>query len=143
MSLIDEFRSGNFSLYGQWCGLISIIALIIFGIINFSLGWSLMGWIIAFLLVFIEIPLCMKCCPTSVNFDSYMSKFQNSYLRTAAYLVFAVLMWVAVGVGHRTVQVVSALFLTFAAIAYGIAAIRGQTPASSTVTGGTGVSTIV
>ncbi|KAF9188365.1 Golgi apparatus membrane protein tvp18 [Haplosporangium sp. Z 11] len=142
MSLITEFKSGNCSLYGQWCGLLSIVFLILFGIINFSIGWSLIGWIIAFLLIFIEIPLCMKCCPTSAN-DSFLEKFHNSYLRAGAYLVFCILMWIAVGVGHRNLQAISALFLTFAALAYGFAAFRGQTPTSSSITGGTGVSTIV
>ncbi|KAF9907839.1 Golgi apparatus membrane protein tvp18 [Linnemannia zychae] len=117
MSLIDEIRSGNFSLYGQW--------------------------IIAFLLIFIEIPLCMKCCPTSEKFDNFLTKFQNSYFRAGAYLVFCILMWIAVGAGHRNLQVVSALLLTLAFLAYGFAALRGQTPTSSSITGGTGVSTIV
>ncbi|KAF9926516.1 hypothetical protein FBU30_003919 [Linnemannia zychae] len=93
MSILDEFRSGNFSLYGQ--------------------------------------------C------DNFLTKFQNSYFRAAAYLIFCILMWLAVGAGHKTVQVVSALLLTFAALCYGIAAMRGQTPTSSSITGGTGVSTIV
>ncbi|KAF9909289.1 hypothetical protein BX616_011237 [Lobosporangium transversale] len=72
-----------------------------------------------------------------------MTQFHNPVFRTGAYIVFAVLMWVAVGAGHRGVQTVSALLLTFAALCYGFAAFRGQTPASSTITGGTGVSTIV
>ncbi|KAF9338987.1 Golgi apparatus membrane protein tvp18 [Linnemannia elongata] len=156
MSIVDEFRSGNFSLYGQWCGLLSIVALILFGIINFSIGWSLIGcvfssyfsaslWsrIIAFLLVFIEIPLCMKCCPTSEKFDNFLTKFQNSYFRAGAYLVFAILMWIAVGAGNRNLQTVSALLLTFAFLSYTFAALRGQTPTSSAITGGTGVSSIV
>ncbi|KAG0378472.1 Golgi apparatus membrane protein tvp18 [Mortierella sp. AD032] len=143
MSIVDEFRSGNFSLYGQWCGLLSIVALILFGILSFSIGWSLMGWIIAFLLIFIEIPLCMKCCPTSEKFDNFLTKFQNSYFRAGAYLVFCILMWVAVGAGNRKLQSISALLLTFASLAYGFAAFRGQPPTSSSLTGGTGVSTIV
>ncbi|KAG0200704.1 hypothetical protein BGX33_010833 [Mortierella sp. NVP41] len=93
MSIVDEFKSGNFSLYGQ--------------------------------------------C------DSFLTKFQNSYFRAGAYLVFCILMWIAVGAGHKGVQAVSALLLTFAALSYGLAAIKGQTPASSAITGGTGVSTIV
>jgi len=52
-------------------------------------------------------------------------------------------MWLGVGVGHANLQAISALLLTFAALSYGFAALRGQTPASSTITGGTGVSTMV
>ncbi|KAG0277798.1 Golgi apparatus membrane protein tvp18 [Linnemannia gamsii] len=142
MSIVDEFRSGNFSLYGQWCGLLSIVALILFGIFSFSVVWSPIGWVIAFILLFIEIPLCLKCCPTSEKFDSFLTKFQNSYFRAGAYLVFCILMWVAVGTGHG-LQAISALFLTLAFVSYAIAGFRGQTPTSSAITGGTGVSTIV
>ncbi|KAG0203428.1 Golgi apparatus membrane protein tvp18 [Mortierella sp. GBA30] len=125
------------------CGLLSIVCLILFSILSFNILWSILGWIIAFLLVFIEIPLCMKCCPTSAKFDNFLTQFQNSYFRATAYIVFAVILWLAVGVGGRTLQVISALVLTFGAISYIIAALRNQTPASSTITGGAGVSTIV
>ncbi|KAF9286148.1 Golgi apparatus membrane protein tvp18 [Mortierella alpina] len=125
------------------CGLLSIVSLILFGILSFHFLWSILGWIIAFLLVFIEIPLCMKCCPTSAKFDNILTKFQDSYFRGAAYIIFAIVLWLAVGLGGRTLQVVSALLLTFGAVSYSIAALRHQTPASSTITGGTGVSTIV
>jgi len=64
-----------------------LLALILFGILNFHIAWSLIGWIIAFLLIFIEVPLCMKCCPTSIKFDTFMGRFQNSYFRAGAYLM--------------------------------------------------------
>ncbi|KAF9426870.1 hypothetical protein BGZ94_005890 [Podila epigama] len=111
MSFADEFRSGNFSLYGQWQ------------------VWTVVHrLIIAFLLVFIEIPLCLKCCPTSATL-------------TIGYTVFAIIMWIAVK--YTLFQFFSASLLTLAAISYGIATVRHQTPASSSITGGAGVSTIV
>ncbi|KAF9105458.1 Golgi apparatus membrane protein tvp18 [Mortierella sp. AM989] len=143
MSLLDEFRAGNFSLYGQWCGLISIVTLIVFGIIPFHVAWSIVGWVIAFLLIFIEIPLCMKCCPTSQKFDTFLSNFKDSYFRTGAYLIFAIVMWIAVGAGNRTIHVISAILLTLGTVSYCIAALRGQSPASSAITGGTGVASVV
>ncbi|KAF9277198.1 Golgi apparatus membrane protein tvp18 [Linnemannia elongata] len=159
MGLADEFRSGNFSLYGQWqvsnqhhrltpssCGLISIVCLIVFGVLGFHVVWSIIGWIMAFLLVFIEIPLCLKVTthrPVSSPDDNILQQFQNSYFRAVAYVVFAVVMWLAVGLSSLKLQIVSALTLSFGAVSYVIAAARHQTPASSTITGGTGVSTIV
>ncbi|KAF9548892.1 Golgi apparatus membrane protein tvp18 [Mortierella hygrophila] len=152
MGLADEFRSGNFSLYGQWqkrdhfstkFSARFVLGLIVFGVVSFHVFWSIIAWIMAFLLVFIEIPLCLKCCPTSAKFDNALQQFQNSYFRAVAYVVFAVVMWLAVGLGGRTLQIVSALTLSFGAVSYVIAAARHQTPASSTITGGTGVSTIV
>ncbi|KAF9900980.1 hypothetical protein BX616_002429 [Lobosporangium transversale] len=83
------------------------------------------------------------CCPTSAKFDNFLTQFQNSYFRAAGYVVFAIIMWLAFGIGGRTLQIVSALLLTGGAVSYTIAALRHQTPASSTITGGTGVSTIV
>ncbi|KAG0267064.1 Golgi apparatus membrane protein tvp18 [Linnemannia exigua] len=83
------------------------------------------------------------CCPTSAKFDNFLNQFQNSYFRAVAYIVFAVIMWLAVGVGNRTLQLIPALILSFGAFSYVVAAARHQTPASSTITGGTGVSTIV
>ncbi|KAF9213988.1 translation elongation factor EF-1 alpha, partial [Podila verticillata] len=117
-------------------------SLILFAFIPpINLIWSIIAWVIAFLLVFIEVPLCLKCCPTSAKFDNFLHSFQNSYFRAAAYLVFAILMWIAIK--STILQVVSALLLTGAAVSYTIAAVRHQTPASSSITGGTGVSTIV
>ncbi|KAF8926387.1 Golgi apparatus membrane protein tvp18 [Dissophora ornata] len=118
-------------------------ALIVFGIVSLHILWSILGWIIAFMLVFIEIPLCLKCCPTSAKFDNFLTQFQNSHFRALAYVVFAVILWLAVALGHATLQVISALLLTCGAAAYVVAAARNQTPASSTITGGAGVSTIV
>ncbi|KAF9159650.1 Golgi apparatus membrane protein tvp18, partial [Actinomortierella ambigua] len=123
-------------------GLAAFISLIIAGILNFHLLWSLLGWIIAFLIIFIEVPLCLKCCPTSPKFDAFMTKFQNSYFRATGYTVFAIIMWLAVGFGPSW-QAFSAIFLTIAAVSYAVSAARHQTPAQSTLTGGSGVSTIV
>ncbi|KAF9119362.1 hypothetical protein BGW39_000347 [Mortierella sp. 14UC] len=121
MGLADEFLHNQTPTLATQtpCGLISIICLIVFGIVSLNVLWSIIG------------------C------DNFLNQFQNSYFRAVAYIVFAVLMWLAVGVGGRTLQVISALTLTFGAVSYVIAAARHQTPASSTITGGTGVSTIV
>ncbi len=83
--------------------------------------------------------------PAVITFlsDNILTKFQDSYFRGAAYIIFAIILWLAVGLGGRTLQVVSALLLSLGAVSYTIAALRHQTPASSTITGGTGVSTIV
>ncbi|KAF9102069.1 Golgi apparatus membrane protein tvp18 [Mortierella sp. AM989] len=91
----------------------------------------------------LAIPFCLKCCPTSAKFDNFLIQFQNSYYRAAGYIVFAIILWIEVGPGNSTIQVINALLLTGGAISYIISALRHQTPASSTITGGSGVSTIV
>ncbi|KAF9149161.1 hypothetical protein BGX20_006121, partial [Mortierella sp. AD010] len=75
--------------------------------------------------------------------DNFLKQFHISYYRAVAYIVFAVIMWLATFLANRTLQIVNALLLTAAAASYTISALRHQTPASSTITGGTGVSTIV
>ncbi|KAI9342989.1 hypothetical protein BD770DRAFT_422005 [Pilaira anomala] len=124
MGLFDEVKSRNFSLYGQWFGIISIILLIALGIVDFLSHWifSIVGWVIAFLLVLVEIPLCLKVCPTSPK-------------------LFAVVMFLSnlVNVGPLIATGVS---LLLASICYGIAAFTGQAFASSKMLGGTGVDNI-
>ncbi|KAM3580491.1 Golgi apparatus membrane protein tvp18 [Umbelopsis sp. WA50703] len=144
MSILNEFASRNFSLYGQWLGLASLVCLVVLGV--FSLGsnpvFAILGWVFAFILVFVEVPLCMKFCPTSPRFDSFATRFENSYLRTLLYLVMAIVMFLSATIS-KTLLLLPACLLLFAAISYGIAAIKGQPHASSTALGGTGVDNVV
>ncbi|KAI8353228.1 hypothetical protein BD560DRAFT_336780 [Blakeslea trispora] len=125
MGVFDEVKSKNFALYGQWLGIISIILLIALGIVGFlsHVVFSIVGWVIAFILVLVEIPLCLKVCPTSPKF-------------------FAVVMFLSnlLNVGPLIACGVS---LLLAAICYGIAAFTGQAFASSRMFGGTGVDNVV
>ncbi|EIE89440.1 hypothetical protein RO3G_14151 [Rhizopus delemar RA 99-880] len=124
MGVFDEIKSKNFSLYGQWLGIVSIILLIALGIVGFMqhVVFSIVGWVIAFILVGIEVPLCLKLCPTSPK-------------------LFAVVMFLSnlLNVGPLIATGVS---LLLAAICYGIAAFSGQAFASSRMFGGTGVDNV-
>ncbi|CAO3691445.1 unnamed protein product [Rhizopus stolonifer] len=144
MGVFDEVKSRNFSLYGQWLGIISIILLIALGIVGFMshVVFSIVGWIIALILVGVEIPLCFKMCPTSPKFDTFITYFENCYFRAAMYLVFAVVMFLSnlLNVGPLIATGVS---LLLAAICYGIGAATGQAFASSRLFGGSGVDNVV
>ncbi|ORX63197.1 Golgi apparatus membrane protein tvp18 [Hesseltinella vesiculosa] len=144
MSIASEFTSMNFSLYGQWTGLIAVIMLIIFGILGFMshVVFSIVGWVIAIILIFVEIPLCLKICPTSPKFDQFLSYFENCYFRAALYLGFAIIMFLSnlLNVGPL---IAAAVFLLLASIFYGLAAFKGQPFASTKVLGGTGVDNVV
>ncbi|OZJ01581.1 hypothetical protein BZG36_05400 [Bifiguratus adelaidae] len=144
MGVFDEFTSLNFSLYGQWAGVISIVLLIVMGVltITHNIIFSIVGWVLAFILVFVEVPFLMKCCPTSPKFDTFITRFENAWLRAILYLVFAVVMFLSNLMGAG-LEILSAVFLLIAAICYFIAAIRGQPHASSRILGGTGVDNIV
>ncbi|CAG8729638.1 5848_t:CDS:2, partial [Dentiscutata erythropus] len=69
-------------------GLVTIPLLIIFGILAFAsvaLGFvfSILVWVLAFILIFVEIPLCTKICPTSDRFDSFVKNFENHWIPIA------------------------------------------------------------
>ncbi|KAI8991413.1 hypothetical protein BDF20DRAFT_811676 [Mycotypha africana] len=89
MGLLDELRSRNFSLYAQWLGIISLILLVVLGVVALTSNFifSIVGWVIAFILFFVEIPLCTKFCPTSPRFDAFIARFENAYFRGAMYIV--------------------------------------------------------
>ncbi|CAG8630918.1 10779_t:CDS:2, partial [Paraglomus occultum] len=143
MGIVEEFRSRNFSIYAQWAGLLSILLLVLFGILAFTTFsvatvFAVIAWVIAFILVFVEVPIFLKICPTSSRFDSFIKKFKNHYVRAVGYLVCATILWLFL---IRTfVLIAPAITLTAAGIFYGIAAVTHQPHASSSITGGTGVS---
>ncbi|KAI9279575.1 hypothetical protein BY458DRAFT_563028 [Sporodiniella umbellata] len=89
MSILDEVRSRNFSLYAQWLGVASIILLIALGAVCLldNIPFAIIGWIFAFILFFAEVPLCTRFCPTSPRFDAFIANFENSYYRGALYIV--------------------------------------------------------
>ncbi|KAG2173230.1 hypothetical protein INT43_004604 [Umbelopsis isabellina] len=153
--------------------LCTISGLVILGV--FSLGsnpvFAILGWVFAFILVFVEVPLCMKvynghcsvCCmilerntykfdvsyitissvlPVLDCDDAFATRFENSYLRTLLYFVMAIVMFLSATIS-KTLLLLPACLLLFAAISYGIAAIKGQPHASSSALGGTGVDNVV
>ncbi|KAI9308051.1 hypothetical protein BJ944DRAFT_246887 [Cunninghamella echinulata] len=144
MGCFDEAKSMNFSLYGQWLGIISIILLIALGIVGFinHVVFSIVGWVIAFILILVEIPLCLKLCPTSPKMDGFIAYFENCYFRAAMYLVFAVIMFLS-NLMYQTPLIAAAVALLLAAISYGAAAFMGQGFASSRILGGSGVDNVV
>ncbi|KAI8364915.1 hypothetical protein BD560DRAFT_402440 [Blakeslea trispora] len=89
MGLLEELKSRNFSLYAQWLGVISIILLVALGVVALTsnIVFAIVGWVIAFILFFIEVPLCTKFCPTSPRFDAFIASFENAYLRGAVYIM--------------------------------------------------------
>ncbi|KAI8138790.1 hypothetical protein BJV82DRAFT_629807 [Fennellomyces sp. T-0311] len=144
MGVFDEFASRNFSLYAQWLGIISIILLVVLGVFSLSSNviFAIIGWVFAFILVFVEVPLCTKFCPTSPKFDNFVAKFENSYLRGAMYLIMAIVMFLSTII-NNTALIAPAVTLLFTFICYCIAGIKQQPHASSKVLGGTGVDNVV
>ncbi|CAB4426846.1 unnamed protein product [Rhizophagus irregularis] len=139
MGFIEEFKSRNFSIYAQWAGILSIPFLFLAGGLAFLtfVVFSIIAWILAFILIFIEVPFCLKICPTSQNFDAFIRIFENNLIRTIGYLAFSVIMFIFVT--KSVFYVMPGLSLAIAGICYGIAALKHQNHVSSKLTGGTGV----
>jgi len=144
---MDEFKSRNFSIYGQWTGVICILlcfALGIANIFNFSLViiFSVICLVCAFIILFIEIPLLLRICPTSPAFDAFIRKFATNYTRAAIYLVMSIVQWLSIIV-KATSLIAAAILLLIAAAFYALAGIKGQQFQSSKTLGGQGVAQMI
>ncbi|PVU89362.1 hypothetical protein BB559_005134 [Furculomyces boomerangus] len=67
-----------------------------------------------------------------------MGGVKRSWFRFTLYLIFAILMWVAVVKGHKRLLGFSAFLLTITSVSYLVSAIRQEEPLTLSITGGTG-----
>ncbi|OBT67801.1 hypothetical protein VE03_02460 [Pseudogymnoascus sp. 23342-1-I1] len=96
----------------------------------------------SFIIIFIEIPLLLRICPTSSTFDSFMQRFSTNYMRALIYLVMAVIQWVSIAV-DVTSLIAAAVLLTITAALYGAAGLKGQAFTGSKTLGGQGVAQMI
>ncbi|PNY25448.1 Golgi apparatus membrane protein TVP18 [Tolypocladium capitatum] len=148
MSLKEEFQTRNFSIYGQWLGILSMIICLATGISTiFTFNVILiifcaLALVSAFLILFVEVPLLLRICPTSGKFDEFVRKISTNYLRAAAYFVMSVIQFVS-NVGGRSALIAAAVFLLLTSICYLLAGIRGQDFVGSKTLGGQGVAQMI
>ncbi|KAH7139470.1 hypothetical protein B0J11DRAFT_44726 [Dendryphion nanum] len=149
MTLAEEFKSRNFSIYGQWTGVLCIVlcfALGIANIFNFDrpliILFTALCIVNAFLIIFIEIPLLLRICPTSPSFDAFIRRFETNYMRAAIYGVMSVIQWISISV-KVTSLIAAAVVLLFAACFYLLAGIKGQAFQGSKTLGGHGVAQMI
>jgi hypothetical protein len=96
----------------------------------------------SFVILFIEVPLLMRICPTSDKFDGFIRKFSTNYTRAAIYGVMALVQWLSL-IKEATSLIAAAVFLTFTAAFYLIAALRKDQFMSSKTLGGAGVAQMI
>ncbi|KAJ4986088.1 Golgi apparatus membrane protein TVP18 [Stagonosporopsis vannaccii] len=147
MTLAEEFKSRNFSIYGQWTGVLCIILCFALGIANifhatFVIAFSIVCLVSAFLIIFVEIPLLLRICPTSAKFDGFMRKIETNYMRAAFYAVLGAVQWISIW-PQATSLIVCAIFLTLAAVFYALAGFKGQAFQGSKTLGGQGVAQMI
>ncbi|KAI1343071.1 Golgi apparatus membrane protein TVP18 [Xylariaceae sp. FL0016] len=150
MSIKDEFATRNFSIYGQWLGILSMILCFALGIANlFNLFghflliiFAILALVSCFIILFIEVPLLLRICPTSSSFDAAIRKISSNYMRAAAYGVMALIQWLSITTAKSSL-IAAAVVLTFTALCYTAAGIKGQAFVGSKTLGGQGVAQMI
>lgn len=147
MSIKDEFATRNFSIYGQWLGILSMILCFALGIANIFhvsliLIFSIICLVSSFVILFIEVPLLLRICPTSSAFDAMIRKVSTNYMRAGTYGVMALIQWLSIII-DATSLIAAALLLTVTAMCYLLAGIKGQAFVGSKTLGGQGVAQMI
>ena len=96
----------------------------------------------SFLIIFIEIPLLLRICPTSPKFDAFIRKVETNYMRAGFYAVLGAVQWISIW-PQATSLIVCAIFLTLAAVFYALAGVKGQAFQGSKTLGGQGVAQMI
>lgn len=94
------------------------------------------------LIIFIEIPLLLRICPTSEKFDVFMRRFTTNYLRAGFYLVLSIVQWLSLIVEASSL-IAAAVFMLIAAVFYALAGLKGHDFAGSKTLGGQGVAQMI
>jgi len=147
MTLAEEFATRNFSIYGQWTGVICIFLCFAVGLSNLfhvsiMILFGALCLVSSFLIVFIEIPLLMRICPTSSKFDTFMRRFTTNYMRAGIYLVMAIIQWLSL-IHEASSLIAAAVLLTIVAAFYALAGVKGQGFVGSKTLGGQGVAQMI
>ncbi|KAI9372686.1 hypothetical protein BJX61DRAFT_542490 [Aspergillus egyptiacus] len=148
MSLAEEFRSRNFSIYGQWTGVLCIILCLAVGIANiFSFNavlivFSVLCIISGCILVFVEVPFLLRICPTSEKFDTFIRRFTTNWMRAAMYTIMSVVQWLSL-LKDPSSLLAAAVFLLIAGLFYALAGLKSQEFIGSKTLGGQGIAQMI
>jgi len=148
MTLSEEFRSRNFSIYGQWTGVLCILLCFAVGIANIfapilRIIFSIICLCYAPILIFIEIPFLLRICPTSDKFDNFIRRFTTNYMRAAIYIIMSIVQWISWPVAGASSLIAAAVLLLFASVFYGLAGLKHQDFISSKTLGGQGIAQMI
>ncbi|KAJ5174395.1 Golgi apparatus membrane protein tvp18 [Penicillium canariense] len=147
MTLAEEFRSRNFSIYGQWTGVVCMILCFALGIANiFSpivrIIFSVICLACSFVILFIEVPFLLRICPTSAKFDAFIRRFTTNWMRAAMYTAMSAIQWASLCTGASSL-IAAAVMLLIAALCYGLAGLKSQEFVGSKTLGGHGVAQMI
>ncbi|KAI1132916.1 hypothetical protein F5Y10DRAFT_171927 [Nemania abortiva] len=150
MSIRDEFATRNFSIYGQWLGILSMILCFALGIANFFnlfhhillVIFAIICLVSSFVILFVEVPLLLRICPTSSTFDAAIRRISSNYMRAAAYGTMALVQYLSIIITPSSL-IAAAVVLTLTAICYALAGLKGQAFVGSKTLGGQGVAQMI
>lgn len=94
------------------------------------------------MLIFVEIPLLLRICPTSSTFDNFIRRFTTNAMRAAIYATLSLIQWLSL-IKDATSLIAAAVILLLAATCYAIAALKKQTFVGSKTLGGQGVAQMI
>ncbi|CCE86875.1 Piso0_005392 [Millerozyma farinosa CBS 7064] len=126
----DDFKKKNFSLYGQWIGLLTIFLCIALGVANIFhasvvIVFSIICIVQGLVVVFVEIPFLLRICPLTDTFTNFIKNFDENWPRCGFYLLMSVIQWLSLTI-QATSLIVVAVFFALASACYALAAIRHQ-----------------
>ncbi|KAF3903165.1 hypothetical protein ABW21_db0208560 [Orbilia brochopaga] len=147
MTIMEELKQRNFSIYGQWIGILSILLCVALGIANIFhfdiiILWSVICLVTGFFLVFLEIPLLLRICPTSKTFDVFVRRFSSNYTRAGVYAVLSIIQWTSL-IRYATSLIAVAVVLLLAGACYGLAGLTNQEFMNSKTLGGGGIAQMI
>lgn len=93
-------------------------------------------------LIFVEIPLLLRICPTSPKFDSFIRYFSTNYMRASVYLAMSIAQWLSLLINASSL-IAAAVLLLIAACFYALAGVKGQGFVGSKTLGGQGVAQMI
>jgi len=127
------------------------LALGIANIFNVSLViiFSILCIVQGVMLIFVEIPLLLRICPTSEKFDLFIRRFAHNWPRAGMYIMYvppplvANIRMAAIQfcstIFKATSLIAAGVFLLLAGLCYGIAALKKQEFTGSKALGGQGI----
>ncbi|ODV65967.1 hypothetical protein HYPBUDRAFT_153539 [Hyphopichia burtonii NRRL Y-1933] len=128
--LLSDFKKKNFSLYGQWIGLLTIFLCIALGVANIFhaslvIIFSIICIVQGLIVVFVEIPFLLKICPLTDKFTEFIRNFDENWPRCGFYLLMSVIQWLSLTI-QATSLIVVAVFFLLASACYLLAAVKHQ-----------------
>jgi hypothetical protein len=132
---------GNIFLF-HWVILFAVICLCVSPLTSSMHRANHIDSVCSFVILFVEVPLLLRICPTSSTFDTFIRRFETNYMRAAIYLAMSIIQWISLAV-KTTSLIVAAIILLMTAAFYALAGLKGQGFVGSKTLGGHGVAQMI